>query len=91
MKWYISFADTEILIKLTDFTTNVEIPENATANTYDFDITKKILFYNSFYETKNFTFGFDLLHLFLLKRYTVQGTCTKECFVFIIVKNHVNG
>ena len=54
MKWYISFADTEILIKLTDFTTNVEIPENAT----DFDITKKILFYNSFYETKNFTFGF---------------------------------
>ena len=56
MKWYISFPDTEI--KLTDLTTNVEILENATADTYDFDNTKKILFFTSLYEWKDFTFGF---------------------------------
>ena len=51
MKYFLSkFSETEI--KLLDYT-NDEIPMTA----YDFDSTKKILFFTSFYEWKNFTFG----------------------------------
>jgi len=45
-----NYSETEI--KLLDYT-NDEIPMTA----YDFDSTKKILFFTSFYEWKNFTFG----------------------------------
>ena len=48
--FFSSFSETEI--KLLDYT-NDEIPLTA----YDFDSTKKILFFTSFYEWKNFTFG----------------------------------
>ena len=57
----ICFADNKI--KLIDFTTKVELLENATNTSnaniiYNFDISKKILFYTPFYEWNDFTFGF---------------------------------
>ena len=57
----ICFSDNKI--RLIDFTTKVELLENATNTSnaniiYNFDNSKKILFYTSFYEWKDFTFGF---------------------------------
>ena len=83
MKCYISFTDTEI--KLPGFTTNGEILENATMNTYDFNITKKILFYTP-YHAKNFTF--------ILGNMPFNGCPVANCFVtdnkFLLMPTSIN-